>query len=152
VAAHRAGVFPASQDQARRHVRELQGRLFSHRTDISHCFAATGCKPVWRCRPRIPRRTVCAHTARLGMASTALSDRLSPRLATNRCEISGLEWGNLASSRVSRAADHHGVHARGAADWPERGGYGHGEREQPVRCPRYLSSSVPSNRSSCPTA
>jgi len=58
--------------------------------DISHSSAATGCKPVWRCWPRIPRRTVCAHTARLAMASTALPDGLSLRLATNRCEISGL--------------------------------------------------------------
>ena len=53
--------------------------------------AATCCKPVWLRWPRVPRRTVCHHTARLGIASAALPVRLSPRLATNVREISGLK-------------------------------------------------------------
>ena len=51
---------------------------------------AAGCKPDWRRWPRVPHRTVCPHTARFGIASAALPSGLSLRLATKRCEISGL--------------------------------------------------------------
>ena len=62
--------------------------------------AATCCEPVWLRWPWIPRRTVCSHTARLGIASAALPDGLSPRLATKVYEISGLGLGNYILSPV----------------------------------------------------
>ena len=62
----------------------------AERTRIVHTLsAAADSKPVWWHWPRVPHRTGCSLTAQLGTASAALADRLSQRLVTKTCELSG---------------------------------------------------------------
>ena len=64
---------------------------FAQLARIVHLLSAATCsEPVSQRWPRVPGRTVGIHTVWLGIASTALADGLSLRLATKNDERSGL--------------------------------------------------------------